>query len=192
MYLKKKECGREKTGKAKTLLTAKITMIQSVSEGFNLVPLMATCSQNTLATDFALTLPIGPCILQHSTNRLSDKKIKPVKKLPRKSTYGWISSLKLFASWLLKHLHQSHLCRVRKTRTAKTFCYIFSKSLFTFIAVWVYCRVSFSLCTMSSYSAQLLRTIKASDQRTSYMLLHTLTNYVSAKSCHEGKMQAVR
>lgn len=36
----------------KTLLTAKVTMIQSVSEGLNLVPLMATCSQNTLATDF--------------------------------------------------------------------------------------------------------------------------------------------
>lgn len=43
---------RQRTMNVKTFLTAKVMMIQSVSANFNLVSLMATCSQNSLAACF--------------------------------------------------------------------------------------------------------------------------------------------
>lgn len=45
---------KQKIMNVKTLLTAKIIVIQSVFAGFNLGPLITTCSQNTLPLASAL------------------------------------------------------------------------------------------------------------------------------------------
>lgn len=68
---------------AKTLLIAKIIVIQQVSAGFNLVPLIATCSQNTLDTCFCPHFANWP---KHHVAMQTDyqtREISPEKKLTR-------------------------------------------------------------------------------------------------------------
>lgn len=105
---------------AKTLLIAKIIVIQQVSAGFNLVPLIATCSQNTLDTCFCPHFANWP---KHHVAMQTDYQTRDQsrEKVNQRSTFSWICSLILFTPWLHKHLDQSHSRGVRATRVAKTF-----------------------------------------------------------------------